>query len=91
MSLDEESGFARARTGKPTRVAVLLFLIVVGIVVLAWAAFAFFRGSKEVADEDADLTAGHQFPSEKGQAPSLLDDDLSFANRETKTSRPDQD
>jgi hypothetical protein len=64
---------------------VVVFLLLVVLAVAAWAAFAFFRGSKEVADETSDLTTGHQFPAEKGDAPTLLEDDLSFANRETDT------
>jgi hypothetical protein len=67
--------------------AVIVFLVVVALIAVAWALLALMRGSKEIVDKDADLTAGHKFPSETGQAPSLLEDDLSFANRETDTSR----
>jgi hypothetical protein len=67
--------------------AVIIFLGLVVIAVLVWAAFAIFRGSKEVADEDTDLAAGHEFPSERGEAPTLLEDDLSFANRKSDASR----
>jgi hypothetical protein len=67
--------------------AVIVFLVIIAVIVVAWALFALMRGSKKVVDEDANLTAGHKFPSETGHAPSLLEDDLSFANRETETSR----
>jgi hypothetical protein len=67
--------------------AVIVFLVIIAVIVVAWALFALMRGSKKVADKDTELTTGHQFPSETGQAPSLLEDDLSFANRETDTSR----
>ena len=60
--------------------AVIIFLAVVLLIVLAWIAFAFLKGSKEVVESDSDLQAGHQFPAERGDAPSLLEDELSFAN-----------
>jgi hypothetical protein len=83
-------GFADVRTGERVSVAGIVFLVVVAIVVVAWAALVLLRGSKKVADKGADLTTGHQFPSEKGEAPSLLEDDLSFANRESDASRTDR-
>ena len=63
--------------------AVIIFLAVVLLIVLAWIAFAFMKGSKEVVESDTDLQAGHRFPAERGDAPSLLESDLSFANHES--------
>jgi len=68
-------------------VAVIIFLAVVLLIVLAWVALAFLKGSKEVVESDTDLQAGHQFPAERGDAPSLLEDDLSFANDESDAAR----
>jgi hypothetical protein len=68
-------------------VAVIIFLAVVLLIVLAWVALAFLKGSKEVVESDTDLQAGHQFPVERGDAPSLLEDDLSFANDESDAAR----
>jgi hypothetical protein len=65
--------------------AVIFFLVLVALVVVVWAAFAFIRGSKEVVDKQSDLTTGHELPAEKGGEPSLLEEDLSFANRPTET------
>ena len=70
--------------------AVIVFLVLVGLVVAIWFAVAFLRGSKEIADEDADLAAGHTLPSEKGEAPTLLEADLSFATRESEATRSEQ-
>ena len=79
--------FARPRAGKRSNVAVIIFLAVVLLIVLAWVALALMRGSKEVVESDTDLQAGHQFPAERGDAPSLLGDDLSFADDESDAAR----
>lgn len=71
--------------------AVSIFIVLVAVVALVWAGFALMHGSREVADERSDLTAGHRFPSENDEAPSLLEDDLSFANRHTKATRATQE
>jgi hypothetical protein len=57
------------------------------LVVLAWVALVLMKGSKEVVESDTDLQAGHQFPAERGDAPSLLEDDLSFADDESDAAR----
>lgn len=64
--------------------AVLFFLVVVALVVVAWALIAYVRGSAQMLDPGADLTQGHRFPSEKGEALTLLQEDLSFAERPTE-------
>jgi hypothetical protein len=82
-----QARFAGRCAGKACSVAVIIFLAIVLVVIVAWFAIASVRGSKEVVESDTDLQAGHQFPAERGGAPSLLEDDLSFANDESEAAR----
>jgi hypothetical protein len=63
--------------------AVIFFLALVVLVAVVWTLVALAKGSKEVVNDDADPVAGHEFPAEREEAPTLLEDDLSFSNRET--------
>lgn len=67
--------------------AVIVFLVLVGLVVVVWLGVTFLRGSKEVVDEGTQAGAGHKFPAETGDAPTLLEDDLSFSNRTASDQR----
>jgi hypothetical protein len=81
-SVGSPEGFARTSAGNRSHMAVIIFIALVVLVVLVWAAIAFFRGAKEAVEGDAGIAAGHQFPAERQAAPTLVEEDLSFANRD---------
>jgi hypothetical protein len=56
-------------------VAVIFFLVVIGIAIGVWALVAYARAGAKAADTGIDRTS-------RSDGPSLLEDDLSFAGRD---------